>query len=105
MRPDPKLYCLSDGLKALRSRFARHDCLVIEGRGMAMLVEEIDMLREAALAQAHEVSKLRSNAQARAEAEHVEAVLEAVHRAGSNVRLFPSRFELQPDAAPPRGAA
>jgi hypothetical protein len=103
MRPDPKLYALSDGLKALRSRFAGHCALEMNGRGVAMIVEEIEMLRERALQLEHEISRRRWNDQARLEQEETEAVLEAFHRPGSNIVLFPAIDRSNPFS--PGGAA
>lgn len=97
-------YEVSDGLKKLKERFTRHGSGVsMNAAGVAFIAAEIEQLRAQALSLEHENSKLRWNDLARREQEETEAVLEAFHRPGSNIVLFPVIDRSNP--FPPSGAA
>jgi hypothetical protein len=61
---------------------------------IAALAEAMEKMRVMALGLEHRLSQLSWNAAAQAEAKAAERVLQALHRPGSNVVLFPSWFDL-----------
>ncbi len=95
-----KLYAVSDGLTALRNRLPNMAGAVLDRTSIGFLIEEVEELRDQALRYEFEISRHRWNDLARREMlEHEDRVLEAAHRPGSNVTLFPTR------PAPMNGAA
>jgi hypothetical protein len=119
----PRLYAVPDGLTCLRDRLPMMAGAVLDRISLGLLIEEVEELRDQALRQAFELSRLRWNesvriieracsakASAFAEAsadrsqdEEAEAVIEAVHRKGSNIVLFPPMDRSNPFS--PSGAA
>lgn len=112
----PDLYALSDGIKALKGLFDLHSTCTLNEEGIDVVRNELERLRQMALALEHEKSRGLWNAAAHAdqdgldhqqkmtgraaryarvedrlarEAELTNMVCDEVERPGTNVRLFP----------------